>query len=226
MKVVRESAERTTLAALGPGSIFGEMALVSDAPRAASVEAVEPALLLAVSRAELEMLAAEQPAIGEQLGRFCRSRMIANLIRHSAILGSVEPAQRTTLIERFRTRSFESGQALVRQGQETSGLFLIASGRVEVQGQDAEGDQVKLAELGPGDVVGEISLVLRRPATADVTAVHPTIALQLPREEFQQAIREYPGLLNELYETATKREEETRSVVAQEALDVEDVVLV
>ena len=77
-----------------------------------------------------------------------------------------------------------------------------------------------------GDVVGEIGLVLRRPATATVTASHPTLALHLSREQFHEAIREHPTLLSELYELATKREEETRSVVAQQALDVEDIVLV
>ena len=72
----------------------------------------------------------------------------------------------------------------------------------------------------------QISLVLRRPATATVTASHPTIALHLPRQQFQEAIREHATLLQELYELATKREEETRSVVAQQALDVGDIVLV
>ena len=90
---------------------------------------------------------------------------------------------------------------------------------------DADGDRLQLAALGPGDVVGEISLVLRRPATADVVAAHPTVALHLPRDRFQDAIRQHPGLLNELYEIATRREEETRTVVGQQALDVEDVVL-
>jgi cAMP-dependent protein kinase regulator len=74
-------------------------------------------------------------------------------------------------------------------------------------------------------VVGEISLLLRRPATADVHAIHRTVALELTRERFQAAIREHTTLLSELYELATQRDEETRSVVAQEALDVEDVVL-
>ncbi|HJK89462.1 MAG TPA: cyclic nucleotide-binding domain-containing protein [Polyangiaceae bacterium LLY-WYZ-15_(1-7)] len=96
---------------------------------------------------------------------------------------------------------------------------------VEVVGKDADGDELRIAELGPGDVVGEISLVLRRPANATVRALHRTVALELTREEFQKAIKEHPTLLGELYEMATQREEETRTVVAQEALDVEDVVL-
>src|SRR5690606_15051042 len=113
---------------------------------------------------------------------------------------------------------------LVARGKETNGLFLIASGGVRVVGRDTDGDELQVAVLGPGDVVGEISLVLRKAATADVVATHRTVALELTRDQFQGAIKEHPTLLSELYDLATKREDEMRTVVAQEALDVEGMV--
>lgn len=227
VNVVRDDGKggHQLLSALGPGAIFGEMALVSAAPRAASVVAVEPVAVLAVSREALEAQASEAPALGRELGAFCHRRMIANLIRHSAILSAVEPERRAQLMARFRARQLERGERLVTEGQEPSSLYLLASGRVQVRSTDTDGERVMLAELGPGDVVGEISLVLRRPANADVVVAHPTVALELTRDEFHEAIREYPALLAELYDIATQREEETRSVVAQEALDVSDSVL-
>ncbi len=215
----------TVLAALGPGAIFGEMALVSDSPRAASVIALEPTRVLVASREALEEIAQDEPVVGRELGEFCRSRMIANLMRHSVILRAVAPSDRSALISRFVSRTFEAGTTLVKEGQEGAGLYLIASGQVDVTRKDSEGDRLRLATLGPGDVVGEISLVLRRPATADAVASHHTVALELSRESFQEAIRTHPQLLSELYDLAVRREEETRSVVAQEALDVEDVVI-
>jgi cAMP-dependent protein kinase regulator len=226
LNVVRERDDGpVVLAVLGPGALFGEMSLISRAPRAASVVAVEPAHVLAAPRQVLEALAAKEPAIGRTLSDFCNQRMLANLIRHSALLSAVEPARRTELIAKFTPRTFSVGSLLVRQGRENDRLFLIASGEVEVRGADAEGDKMVLAHLGPGDVVGEISLVLRRPATADVVASHTTVALELTSDQFQEAIRAYPGLLQELYELATKRHDETRSVVAQAAVDVSDSVL-
>ena len=220
-----EGGEPTLLAALGPGAIFGEMALVSDAPRAASVVADEVATVLSIAREDLERLAKITPEIGQQLSSFCRGRMIANLLRHSSILRSVSGEDRASLFHRFHTEHFDPGQPLVEEGAEGTGLFLLASGAVEVVGKDSDGDELRIAELGPGNVVGEISLVLRRPANATVRALTPTVALHLGRDDFQDAIREHPTLLGELYETATQRDEETRTVVAQEAMDVEDIVL-
>jgi cAMP-dependent protein kinase regulator len=216
----------TVLAQLGPGAIFGEMALVSDSPRAAGVVAIEEVTLLVAAREVLEQIAKTETVLGAELATFCRGRMVANLLRHSAILRAVAPAEREDLIGRFETRTFAAGDLLVRAGADAEGLFLIASGTVRVTSKDGDGDTIVLARLGPGDVVGEISLVLRRPATADVVAEHTTIALELRREQFHAAIKEHPSLLGELYELATKREEETRSVVAQEALDASDFVLV
>ncbi|MCS6800119.1 MAG: cyclic nucleotide-binding domain-containing protein [Myxococcota bacterium] len=217
--------EATVLAVLGPGAIFGEMALLSDAPRAASVVAIEPSQLLVTGRRALEALAAREPAIGKELGDFCHRRMIANLLRTSRVLQVIGPAERAQLVGQFKACSFDPGERLLERGRESSRLFLVASGSVDVVGRDADGDTLLLATLGPGDVVGEISLVLRRPATADVVARHPTIALTLEREAFHAVIRAHPALLAELYDLATRREEETRSVVAQQAVDVDDAVL-
>ncbi|MDD9939710.1 MAG: cyclic nucleotide-binding domain-containing protein [Myxococcales bacterium] len=224
LNVVRTD-ESAVLAALGPGAIFGEMALVSDAPRTASVVAVEPVVVLSISRAHLEALSHKDPAIGRELGTFCHRRMVSNLILHSPILSAIAPEQRQRMVRRFETRAFKPGERLVKAGQPSQGLWLLASGGVEVRGRDRDGDTVMLASLGPGQVVGEISLVLRRPANADVVAVHPTVALCLSEANFHEAIREHPDLLRQLYELALHREQETRSAVAQRAVDVSDLVL-
>jgi cAMP-dependent protein kinase regulator len=224
--VVRQDASSATvLAALGPGAVFGEMALVSRAPRGASVVAVEPVQVLVMARDDLEQLAQQEMAIARELGRFCHGRLVSNLVRHSSILSAVHPARREELVTGFQARSFEPGDVVVKQGQEAAGLFIIASGAVQVSSEDADGESVVLAELGPGEVVGEIGLVLRRPATADVVALHPTVALELSSERFHEVVREHPGLIGELYELAIKREAVTRNLVAQQALEAEDVVI-
>jgi hypothetical protein len=58
-------------------------------------------------------------------------------------------------------------------------LFIDAMAVVH---REPNGESTVVARLGPGEVVGEVALVLRRPANASVIAQHPTVTLMLPRE--------------------------------------------
>lgn len=215
------SGQELTLARLTNGALFGEMALLSRAPRAASVVACRPSILLVARSEALEGVAAERPDVGLELAAHCRRRMVANLVRTSPVLIAVSPAERPALVERFETRIFEKGEKLITAGEETSGLHLIASGEVAVVGEDS-GEPFVISTLAAGDVVGEVALVLRRKANADVIAVHPTVTLHLPREEFLSLIQEHPAILLSLYTLAIKRDEETSTVLANVTTSVAD----
>lgn len=209
-----QDGRTTTLARLTNGALFGEMALLSRAPRAASVVACRPSILLVARRDALEQVAEKRPAVGVELAAHCRRRMVANLVRTSKVLLSVAPKERPALVERFETKVFEKGEKLIVDGKDASGLHLIASGEVAVIGREDGGENFVLATLGVGETVGEVALVLRRKANADVVAVHPTVTLHLPREDFLGLIRDHPAILAGLYFCAVERDEETSSVLA------------
>ncbi|HMJ16417.1 MAG TPA: cyclic nucleotide-binding domain-containing protein [Polyangiaceae bacterium] len=213
------------LARLGSGALFGEMALLSRSPRAASVIACRPSIILVATKDALDAVVAREPEVGSEFADHCRRRMLENLVRTSSILSAVDPGERPSLVDAFVTRTFEQGEKVIEQDQESDGLYLVASGEVAVLHKDGE-ESTMIARLGPGEVVGEVALVLRRPATADVIAEHPTVALHLPRDRFHDLIKKHPAVLSELYELAVKREEETSSIVAQEATDIDEFVLV
>ncbi len=221
------SGEDVTLARLTNGALFGEMALLSRAPRAASVVACRPSILLVARRDALEAVAETRPEVGVELAAHCRRRMVANLVRTSKVLLSVDPAERPALVERFETRVFEKGEKLIEEGTSSSGLHLIASGEVAVIGHEEGGEPFVIKTLGPGDVCGEVALVLRRDANADVVAVHPAVTLHLPEEEFVNLIRAHPAILHGLYILAIERDDETSSVLATSTWSVadEDVLL-
>ncbi|MBK8217307.1 MAG: cyclic nucleotide-binding domain-containing protein [Myxococcales bacterium] len=217
-----DEGDDVTLARLTNGALFGEMALLSRAPRAASVVACRPSILLMARRDALEAVAEKRAEVGIELAAHCRRRMVANLVRTSQVLLAVDPADRPSLVERFETRVFEKGDKLIEEGKPTSGLHLIASGEVAVIGHEEGGEPFVIKTLGAGDVVGEVALVFRRDANADVVAVHPTVTLHLPREEFVSLIREHPAILHGLYILAVERDDETSSVLATSTLSVSD----
>jgi CRP-like cAMP-binding protein len=197
-----------TLARLTSGALFGEMALLSRAPRAASVVSTRPSILLMATREALEAVTQARPEVGIELAAHCRRRMVTNLGRTSPVLVAVPAKERATLVERFQTRIFEKGDKLVNEGEDAQGLHLVASGEVAVVAHE-KGEPVVLATLPPGETVGEVALVLRRKANADVIAVHPTVTLYLPREEFLSLVQDHPTILHGLYVTAVRRDDET-----------------
>ena len=220
-----QGGSQARLARVGAGALIGEMALLSRAPRAAAVIACRPSILLRADKPELERIVDEQPAIGARFAEYCRRRMVENLVRTSELLRAIKVEERPQLVKCFETKTFETGERLIAQGAESDGLHLLASGAVDVVHRE-EKEKTLLAHLGPGEVVGEVALVLRRPSNADVVASHPTVTLHLPRERFLELVRTHPTLLARLYELAVRRDEETSSIVAQEATEIDDSVLV
>jgi len=225
LKVVRrEGGDETLLAQLGPGSIFGEMALISESPRSASVIAMEPAQLLVLARDELERAAEDAPELSAELSSFCRGRMHANLVRHARVLSGLKPSQRMELLGQLESKLFEPRDTLIRREQEADSIFLIASGAVSISVPE-DGERLVLATLGPGEVVGEMSMILRRPANADVTALYPTLAYEITGTKLATLMRQYPPLLVELYDLATRRDEEIRAYAGDDTLSADDILV-
>lgn len=213
------------LARLGNGALFGEMALLSSAPRTATVTACRPTIVLAGSKSALDRVAAKAPEVGRVFAEFCRRRMLDNLARTNFILKAASPSERPALIERFTVRQFNQGDRIIAQGSPPDGLHIVALGEVSVIHNDGK-DQTFLARLGPGEVIGEVALILRRPAITDVVAHHPTVTLFLQRDRFLGLARAHPKVFVELYELAVHRDQETATAASMEAAESEDFVLV
>jgi cAMP-dependent protein kinase regulator len=213
------------LARLGAGALVGEMALLSRAPRAATVTTVRPTIVLLAQKEALDHAAARAPQVARQFAAHCKRRMIDNLVRTSALFRAATPAERPALVERFNLRTFEAGEALATQGERSGGMHLIASGEVSIVHRDGS-DKTLLTKLGPGDVVGEVALIFRRPAIADAITTRPTITLFLEESRVLDLVRDLPKVFADLYELAVRRDLETASIAREEATETEDFVIV
>src|SRR5262245_28699678 len=75
------------------------------------------------------------------------------------------------LVALGQPRSFPAGSVLMRQGDPSESLYVVVSGRVKVEREVGGGQPpLQLAELGPGEVVGEMGVLDREPRSATVTA--------------------------------------------------------
>ena len=222
---VSDAGERRDLAKLGPGAFFGEMALVSSTLRTAEVRAINNTVLHKANKADLEQLVQRAPGIGDVLIAFCHARMLENLIRVSPVLAPVPPAKRAELIARFGTDYRKTGDVIIKQGTEGPGLFLVVSGGVSVT-REVDAENIHVASLKSGDLFGEISLLMRKPSTATVTASQNTALLVLSRDEFTKVTSEFPEILKGAYDIAVEREVKNNSILGQIYQDASDLILI
>jgi len=77
------SGTRTVLTRLSRGQSIGEMAVVDEAPRSATVTALTPSRLLTFSRSDFETLLAEHPALGIRILKGI-ARVLSQYLRHAS----------------------------------------------------------------------------------------------------------------------------------------------
>jgi cAMP-dependent protein kinase regulator len=199
--------EEVHLATLRTGSFFGEMALLTAAPRAARVVCERPVILFELDREGVEQLACRSSRVAEVLGRYTKERLLRNLVATSPLFAPLDQSRQESLIGLFETILLEPGQVVVDEGQSSEELFVVLSGAVQVSKKDAQGEELTLAELEAGQIFGEISLIQKRPATATVRAIVKTVLLSLSRQSFNEHVADYPEVLTHIYRVATEREE-------------------
>jgi CRP-like cAMP-binding protein len=201
------SRDGTVLGELVPGGFFGEIALLAGSTRTARVTMVSDAWLLEIPTAAVEEAATKEPRLGEVLAHHARSRLLANLMRSSELFSALRAEDRAALLPRFEPVLLQPGETFIRQGEDNQHLWVLVSGRCVVTA-----GATLIARLGPGSAIGEISLVARKPATADVVTVEPCSLLRLPRQEFEAIAAKHPELLAEVYKLVVAREEANAAI--------------
>ncbi len=106
-------------------------------------------------------------------------------------------------------RSYTEEEVIVREGEPGSSLFLIVSGTVAVITRDENDLQIPLAELGPGDFFGEVSLLTGRPRTASIVALTSVLAIELDRADVDRIAGDHPEVRTVLEEFCSRRAHDT-----------------
>lgn len=101
------------------------------------------------------------------------------------------------MITHGSTRVLVPGEALIHERQAFDFVYILLKGllRVSVCGQEKDA----VAELGAGEVVGEMSFVDARPPSATVTAIEKTVVLALSRQKLQQEMERSPKFAARFY---------------------------
>ena len=197
---VAVESKGVTLTTLGPSEFFGEISMVTDLPRSATIRALGHVELLAIDAATIRAAAAERPELVTVMLKFVRDRLIDRVARTSELFTPFTEADRGSLATKFELVEVVPDVELITEGQRADGLYLLLAGTVDVRRADQS-----IAELGTGDVFGEMSLLAGGGSTATVRTTTRVLALRLPAKIFQEVIMTHPQVLAYLGELAERR---------------------
>lgn len=138
------------------------------------------------------------------------------------LLRSVPRELIRTLAEVAETRRFDSGDAIVKQGEPGDSLFLVVEGRVEVLARvehDGMATESVVANLYEGDAVGELSVLDGLPRSATCVAAVPTLCLRLERQALRVAMRQNWQIGEALLAVLAQRLRRADQLLAEHARD-------
>ncbi|RLN20175.1 hypothetical protein BBJ28_00014809 [Nothophytophthora sp. Chile5] len=182
---------------LRAGHYFGELALIYDDPRSATVRAVGDVELLYLTQEDFQ-----------HIGQVHLSLMLQQV----PLLARLSARDQDIVLKCLRPANFSDGEYIVRQGEEGTRFYMITRGEAIVSekatGPDDKPFEKELTRLYEGHVFGEMSLIYSEPRTASVRAVGPVKCLFLSKEDFDKCLLSdhFQRFIQEAYvEKATRR---------------------
>lgn len=131
--------------------------------------------------------------------------LVVERLRSSAVFGGLSESILERLATSLEPVSFAAGDCVVAEGDAATDAFILITGRLQVSALDETGEPAVVAELAPGNVVGEMSLLTGEPRSATVHALRDSLTLRLHAADFQRIVLDEPSALLELTRTIVRR---------------------
>ncbi|MFW2541473.1 Crp/Fnr family transcriptional regulator [Primorskyibacter sp. 2E107] len=136
----------------------------------------------------------------------------------SILFEALQPLDANALRAMARPVHFPAQSQICAEGEEDHSMLLIETGRVEISLTSMDGRRSILAQLGPGDVVGEMAALDGRPRSADAEAAGHVTGLLLTRAQVQTFLHERPEAALLVIQTLCERLRKTNARLATQVL--------
>ena len=182
---------------IGPGGSFGELALMYNAPRAATVISTEPnSTLWALDRVTFRRILMDSA--------FQRRRMYESFLEEVPLLSSLTLYERSKIADALETQKFSDGQKIIQEGDKGEAFFMVEQGEAEVYKKDAGEQPIKLYKKG--DYFGELALLDDKPRAASVVAKGECKVATLGKDGFQRLLGSVEAIMRRTDYSQTGKE--------------------
>ena len=126
------------------------------------------------------------------------TQQIFEMIGHSKFFADFTREDIERLASFMRAYRAGTGEMIIREGDVDDSLLLIIEGRVEIVKSDSHGEPRPMTVVGPGAMLGEMSMIDGEPRFATCVAQEPTTFSVLSRDDMVRIIIEEPGLASKI----------------------------
>ncbi|KAK3719218.1 hypothetical protein LTR37_004437 [Vermiconidia calcicola] len=165
------------VATSGEGTSFGELALMYNAPRAATVVSTEPSVLWQLDRVTFRRILMDSA--------FQRRRMYESFLEEVPLLSSLTSYERSKIADALETTKYPAGSAIIREGDVGDKFYILENGEAEAT---KRGTDKPLKSYKKGDYFGELALLEDKPRAASVTSKTEVKVATLGKDGFQRLL--------------------------------------
>jgi CRP-like cAMP-binding protein/Fe-S-cluster-containing hydrogenase component 2/thioredoxin reductase len=204
-----DPADPSVTVAIGQGSIFGEVGLVSGRRRGATIRAAEPCILVEIPRTAALRLQSQVPAAKAAITRISTERQLLQMFKSG--LTSDDLAE---VVAGSEILTIKAGQAVISEGEEGNDIYVVRLGSMIVE-KTIGGKPVFLSYLPAGSFVGEMALIAGGRRTATVRAAIKCEVIRLPGDAFSRLMDRKPELRERIRRDMATRQDVNAFVEAK-----------
>ena len=179
--------EHVPILNLGPGSFFGEMGVLTDAPEPFTVTALEQSIVLEAPKPSVLRLAEQATAFDATIDSLYRERALWSYAANPGALGALPEDAVRHLFESARLDLVKSGEYLFREGDPPGDAFLVRSGFLRALRGGSSGIRV-LVYYKEGDLFGQVALLRAENHSYAVQAASRSEVIRIPGQAMHQVL--------------------------------------
>ena len=140
--------------------------------------------------------------------------MDTSVLKGVPLFKDIEPEDLEALGELMSETSLKRGDSLFREGDEGDRLYILTEGKVKLSHSSDDGRENLIAVLGPGEIIGELSLFDLGARSSTVTAIAPTKLLSLSHKDMMVFLAAHPELSQSMLRELARRLRHTNEQMA------------
>ena len=146
-----------------------------------------------------------------------RSGDVVELLGRVPVFSTLEPADLERIAQMAVPRSFEPGQAVFREGDQSDTCYVVSEGLARAVRSHGDGRTITLATFGPGDIFGELAMFEDERRSATVEAIEPTSVVGVLGPDMRRLMNEHPQIAARLVIALGRRLRETNERLSRQS---------